>query len=253
MYSCYKATRTKSPFLMDVHTTPGWSTRNYSRTIRITFISSIQKSLLFLRTWKAFQSLFCAQGFAMLFLASMCGTCFEGTSPGRPWPLAGWLRCQQTQAEPSWAGSGWHWHCVLIFLGSAKTWQPRNPVLHFPSAGGRGISCFWEFWPLFLASLGATTAASAQSHVQPSSSWTSEGNAKLWWREGEVGVKEFSRRRKQGYLSMLPLQFNLLICLKKNLQKCPLSAKIQFYWDSYKCNSPPQLKKNNYMSLLCLL
>lgn len=104
-------------------------------TAESTFISSSRRSFMFLSIWKAFQSfLLCSrnatgQAFETLFPASMCVTYFQRASPGRPCPLAGWLRCQQTQAKPSWGSSDWDWHCVLALLGSAETWQPEIPCL----------------------------------------------------------------------------------------------------------------------------
>lgn len=106
MYSCIKA-----PFLMDGHTTLGWSTCNYSKNhqnyihfqhLKIIYVfkntKSFPKRFFFLRSGNA-----TGQAFERLFPASMCVTCFQKASPGTPRPLAGWLRWQQTQAEPSWA------------------------------------------------------------------------------------------------------------------------------------------------------
>lgn len=131
--------------------------------------------------------------------------------------LAGWLRCQQTQAEPSWASSGLRLTLCPHISGVSRNLTAQKSCALLLLCRREGHSLLLKFWPLFLASLGAKTAASVERHIQPSSSWISEGNAKPWWCEGEAGVKEFSRRGKQGYLSMPPLQFDLLIYMKKNL------------------------------------
>lgn len=96
-------------------------------------------------------------------------------------------------------------------IASSRFWDQRNLTAQKSCAlllfcGREGHSL--PLKGLFLASSGAT-AGSAESHIQPSSSWTSS-IAKFWWCKGGVGVKQ-KRRTKQGHLSMLPLQFTLLV------------------------------------------
>lgn len=219
-----------------------------ARIIRITFISSIYV----FKNMKSFSKLFflCSRNatggaFEMLFPASMCVTCFQRASPGRPRPLAGWLRWQQTQAEPSWAASGWAWHYVLTFLGSAETWQPRNPVLCFCFAGGRGTPCFWNSghysWPVWeqrqLPLQRATSSPHHLEHLKVMPSFGDVGEKQVWRNLAVEGNKDI-------YLCYPCNSIYLFAWKKKNYRNCPLTAKIQFHWNSYKCSSPPQLKKN---------
>lgn len=175
MFSCYQATRTKLSFLMDPHIST-------ARTIRITFISSIQRPFLFLRTWKAFQSFFLcprntsAQAFEMLLPASMCVTCFQRASPGRPCRLA------EVAADTGRAFLGWFRLSLTLWPhipGVSRNLTAQKPRALLLPCRREGHSLLLKFWPLCLARLGAKTAASAESHIQPSSSWISEGNAKL--------------------------------------------------------------------------
>lgn len=215
----------------------------------LTFISSSRRSFMFLSIWKAFQSfLLCSrnatgQAFETLFPASMCVTYFQRASPGRPCPLAGWLRCQQTQAKPSWGSSDWDWHCVLALLGSAETWQPEISCFAFALQEGEAFlaseSSGHYFWPVWeQQQLALQRATSSPHHLEHLKVMPSFGDVKekwVWRNLAEEGNKDI--------YPCYPCNSIYSFAWKKTDRNCPLSAKMQFHWDSYKCNSPPQLKK----------